>query len=96
MAMKHCHLYRRRSGDRKAYTPRKREAGTAGFLNCNPSMTSLKIWNMWLPTIGSRIKQLGIKSRKSMAKRAWAVVMGTFGELYLGAMTTDLENSCCI
>ena len=51
---------------------------------------------MWLPTIGSRIKQLEIKSRKSMAKRAWAVVMGTFGELYLGAMTTDLENSCCI
>ena len=51
---------------------------------------------MWLPTIGSRIKQLEIKSRKSMAKRGWAVVMGTFGELYLGAMTADLEDSCCI
>jgi hypothetical protein len=24
------------------------------------------------------------------------VVMGTFGKLYLGAMTTDLQNSCCI
>jgi hypothetical protein len=31
-----------------------------------------------------------------MAKRALAVVMGTFGELYLGAMATNLENSCCI
>jgi len=52
--------------------------------------------NMWLPTIGSRIEWLDIKSGKSMAKRAWAVVMGTFGGLYPGAMTTDLENSCCI
>jgi hypothetical protein len=28
-----------------------------------------------------------------MAKRALAVVMGTFGRLYLGAMTTDLTMS---
>ena len=35
-------------------------------------------------------------SRKSMVKRAPPVVMGTFGKLYLGAMTTDLQNSCCI
>ena len=32
-------------------------------------------------------------SRKSMVKRALAVVMGTFGRLYLGAMTTDLAMS---
>jgi len=51
---------------------------------------------LWLPTIRSRIEWLDIKSRKSMAKRALAVVMGTFGGLYLGSMTTDLENSCCI
>jgi len=51
---------------------------------------------VWLPTIRSRIEELDIKSRKSMAKRALAVAMGTFGGLYLGAMTTDLENSCCI
>jgi hypothetical protein len=52
--------------------------------------------DMWPPTIRSRIEELDIKSRKSMAKRAWAVAMGTFGGLYLGAMTTDLENFCCI
>ena len=52
--------------------------------------------HMWRARIRSRIEQLTFESRKSMAKRAWAVVQGTFGELYLGAMTTDLENSCRI
>jgi hypothetical protein len=55
------------------------------------------VWQaLWLPTKRSRIEELDIKSRKSMAKRAWAVVMGTFGGLYLDAMTTDLEKFCCI
>ena len=51
---------------------------------------------MWRARIRNAIKQLTFDSRKSMAKRAWAVVKGTFGELYLGAMTTDLEISCRI
>ena len=51
---------------------------------------------MWRARIRCAIEQLTFESRKSMAKRALAVVMGTFGGLYLGAMTTDLENSCRI
>jgi len=31
-----------------------------------------------------------------MAKRRPPVVNDTFGELYLGAITTDLPDSCCI
>ena len=34
--------------------------------------------------------------RKSMAKRALAMVRGYFGMLVLGAMATDSFDSCCI
>jgi len=51
---------------------------------------------MWLGCLRSPIEWRGSDSRKSMVKRALAVVMGTFGKLYLGAMATDLQNSCCI
>ena len=52
--------------------------------------------DVWLGCLRSPIEWRGSDSRKSMVKRALAVVMGTFGKLYLGAMTTDLQKSCCI
>ena len=43
-----------------------------------------------------RAPRRSLISRKLMAKRRPPVVNDTFGELYLGAITTDLPDSCCI